>query len=505
MKYILSVSSLLVASLVAYGLLFSPTFGQGISNLITLEPDFPPVAGMPYAQAQAVVDRHRANLEKVPGVYFVAPGNKFLIPGKKAEKSGIFVGVRIHTNAQGEKPTTFPPEIQAIPTEIEGFPVFIEPVYILPPPPGVTILKPGGTREQAESCPAEYQETESRGWRFCVHREHPEPIPAIMAPPIAGIPYVTAMEIMERHRQELMALPGVGAVGMSANGIYIEADDPTVLPAHVEGLPFDVHPRPKQRLVTNAHTITSQVRPVRGGIFAAASYRITLMGIGFGCGMWFIFPAHALAAACSGASSCTEPVERCTNRYATTNPLLFQPENRIAANQIGQVVRWTALNPGGLTLDVAAAWADNDVNQGNCSLSVNREIDGLGSWTGEEEPMPSESPRMFSGWDPHAGNYVLINAVNVMRPGVTLLGCSGQPTSDYRNQLVYYAFTRLIRAGDSGAPIVTSQKKLIAMHQWSFEDGSFGGGALAFYIRQELGISKWYGTAKFPDHPQVCQ
>jgi hypothetical protein len=505
MKYILSGLSLLVGLLIAYGLLFSPTFGQGISNLVTLEPDLPLVAGRPFAQAQAVVDRHRQNLEKVPGVYFVTPGNKVLIPGQKAKKSGIFVGVRIHTNAQGEKPTTFPPEIQAIPTEIEGFPVFIEPVYILPPPPGVTILKPGGGREQGGSCPAEYEETESRGWRFCVHREHPEPIPAIMAPPIAGIPYETAMEIMERHRQELMALPGVGAVGMSANGISIEADDPTVLPAHVEGVPLDVRPRPKENPVTNAHTITSQVRPVRGGIFAAANYRITLTGIGFSCGMWVIFPAHALAAACSGASSCTEPVERCTNRYATTNTLLFQPENPIAANKIGQVVRWTALNPGGTTLDVAAAWADNDVNQGNCSLSVNREIDGLGSWTGEEEPLPSESPRMFSGWDPHAGNYMLLDSVNVSRPDVRLITCSGQPTSNYRNQLTYTAFSRPIRTGDSGAPIITSGKKLNAMHQWSFPDGSYGGGVLAFYIRQELGISKWYGTAKFPNHPQVCQ
>lgn len=477
----------------------APQVVQSADDHSHTDPPLPLVAGMSYRQAEAIVDRHRPNLEKVPGVYFVTPGNM-------AEKSGIFVGARIYTNAQGEKPKTFPSAIQAIPSEIEGLPVFIEPVYILPPPPGVIILRPGGIREQAEACPSEYQETESRGWRFCVHGSYPEPIPPIMAPPIAGIPYENALEIMRRHRQELMALPGVGAVGMGANGIYIQADDPTVLPAQVEGLPLEIHPRPKENPVTNNHTATSQIRPVSGGIFATAGGKVTLTGLGYDSGgVWIILPAHGLSLACSGPSSCRDPVGRCLNRYHSSNPILFQPEDIIAGSKVGQVIRWTALNPGGSTLDVAAAWADNDNNQGNCSLSVNRDIQGLGSWTGEEEPMPNESPRMFSGWDPHAGAYVLINSVDVEWPGVQLLRCSGTPTSKYLHQLTYTPFTRTLRAGDSGAPIVTSGKKLVAMHQWSLPDGSYGGGVLARYIRQELGFSKWYGTATFPDHPSICQ
>src|SRR5205814_2400986 len=110
---------------------------------------------------------------------------------------------------------------------------------LLPPPPGVIILQPGGVREQADSCPKRFKEiVEMGGWRFCVDPEHPETIPPLMAPPIAGIPYEEALAILERHREEIMRLPGVQSIGMGAEGIRVYTDNPAVLPPEVEGLPI---------------------------------------------------------------------------------------------------------------------------------------------------------------------------------------------------------------------------------------------------------------------------
>ncbi len=59
-----------------------------------------------------------------------------------------------------------------------------------------------------------------------------------MAPPIAGIPYEEALAILERHREEIMRLPGVQSVGMGNGGIVVETDNPAVLPLEIEGLPI---------------------------------------------------------------------------------------------------------------------------------------------------------------------------------------------------------------------------------------------------------------------------
>jgi len=113
------------------------------------------------------------------------------------------------------------------------------PPQFLPPPPGVIILRPGGVREQADSCPEGFKEHVSLGgWRFCIDLEHPETIPPLMAPPIAGIPYEEALAILERHREEIMRLPGVQSVGMGNGGIVVETDNPAVLPLEIEGLPI---------------------------------------------------------------------------------------------------------------------------------------------------------------------------------------------------------------------------------------------------------------------------
>ena len=59
--------------------------------------------------------------------------------------------------------------------------------------------------------------------------------------PIAGIPPEQAYKILDRNRDRLMALPGVKSVGMGANGIYVTATNPSILPKEVEGLRIEAH------------------------------------------------------------------------------------------------------------------------------------------------------------------------------------------------------------------------------------------------------------------------
>src|SRR5712692_4306929 len=87
--------------------------------------------GQSYEEVQAVVSRHQDELQQIPGVGMVAGG-----------VDRIIVGVIVHTDERGEKPATLPPALQAIPPTLEGVPVEIHPQYILPPPPGVIVLRP---------------------------------------------------------------------------------------------------------------------------------------------------------------------------------------------------------------------------------------------------------------------------------------------------------------------------------------------------------------------------
>src|SRR5262245_46149937 len=57
-------------------------------------------------------------------------------------------------------------------------------------------------------------------------------------PSIAGIPYAEAGLIVERHREELMRLPGVQRIGLGPEGILVYTDVPAALPAEIEGLPI---------------------------------------------------------------------------------------------------------------------------------------------------------------------------------------------------------------------------------------------------------------------------
>ena len=182
--------------------------------------ELPQIAGRPYEEVQAIVTRHRKALREKPGVTGVAVGAE-----------GITVTIRT-------------PEVrQTLPQTIEGVPVIVEVFPTLPPPPGVIVLRKGGVREQADSCPRHFTEIVRYEWRFCIDLDDPEPVPPMMAPPIAGIPYEEVLAIFERHREKLLPQPGFGeGVSLGAEGIIVRTRKPSAIPTEVEGLPVEVRP-----------------------------------------------------------------------------------------------------------------------------------------------------------------------------------------------------------------------------------------------------------------------
>lgn len=190
---------------------------------------FPPVAGIPYTEAVAIADRHREELLRQPGVYIIAVGD-----------GGLILGVYVYSKDRTVPSDGLQKLTANLPTTIEGLPVKIKPLPVLPPPNGVIILRPGGLQEQAAACPSGFTEAPTFGWRFCINPEQPEPIPLLMEPSIAGISYSKAAAILERHREELLKLPGVQGVGLGAEGISVWTDNPAILPSQLEGLPVKV-------------------------------------------------------------------------------------------------------------------------------------------------------------------------------------------------------------------------------------------------------------------------
>src|SRR5581483_4010295 len=220
-------------------------------------PTLPLIAGRPYEEAQAILGRHGQELIHLPGANGVSMDSE---------------GIIVYTNNPKELPSrveglpvrALPPlrhtpflsgqEAIGVPTPeahketgpsaerqcgTEAYwdatlgqcrrnaqPTVQDP-NLLPPPPGVIILRPGGKREQADACPDGFRETPGlNGWRFCLAPGYSETLPPLEAPPIAGIAYEEALKILERHREALMKLPGVESVGLDAEGIRVETKTP---------------------------------------------------------------------------------------------------------------------------------------------------------------------------------------------------------------------------------------------------------------------------------------
>jgi hypothetical protein len=226
----------------------------------------PPQRGTPELDftpedVQAVADRYQQELMQVPGVYSVDGAGDH-----------ILLGVLIHTDPHGEKPFTLPPPLQALPPTLEGVPVEILPLYILPPPAGVVVVQPFPPETTTESCPGDavrgwledhfacyavadvcpegYREERNFDWRYCVNPDVFAAIPNLISPPVAGIPWAQVEATLARHQTELLQLPGVTSAGLGKEGIVVETANPTVVPRSIEGVPVSVHlPVPGQFLV----------------------------------------------------------------------------------------------------------------------------------------------------------------------------------------------------------------------------------------------------------------
>jgi len=287
-----------------------PTWAQGPQEKV-YPPYIPrlavpgqPIAGIPFEEALKIYERHEEELRKLPGsisVSFYADGivvetaNPEVVPAAVEGLPVIPVPPVDPRAAPGgwvlplpPSPAPFPlPDRSGIvdpssrPCPPGSFRVPgegrcrrtnpsppVPEVKLLPPPPGVIVLKPGKVREQAEACPQGFEEVEGfGGWRFCVDRQNPEPIPPLWSPPINGIPFEEVLAIHNRHALEFMQLPGVESVGLRDDGIHIVTSRPELIPKAVEGVPIIVRPATGRKVKNASHTFNTPVRPLHGGVF----------------------------------------------------------------------------------------------------------------------------------------------------------------------------------------------------------------------------------------------
>jgi hypothetical protein len=317
--------------------------------------ELPLIAGIPYEEVLAIVKRHRGELEKIPGVTDVS-----------FDEEGMIVCIRD------------PAVQQQLPSAIEGLPVKAKVLPTLPPPAGVIVLRPNGVREQADACPHGFNEVRSFDWRFCIDPNNPQQIPPLMAPPVAGIPYEQALEILERHREELMKLPGVNGVGMGNEGIEVFTTNPAVVPPAIEGLPIKTRP-PSGLGVGMNHTENTQSRPLHGGVaINGGLLRGTMTSIALSEGKpWMIFPTHLMPGtvpgppspmACNNPSPCPPAAQgqfsllnACSHQPQPPSVHIFQPVTVSPGDLVGFTVRWDHLQSFvfGTTTDVAAAFMGN--------------------------------------------------------------------------------------------------------------------------------------------------
>jgi hypothetical protein len=405
---------------------------------------------------------------------------------------------------------------------------------LLPPPPGVIVLRPEKVREQAESCPENFQEVKVyNNWRFCIDPLRPEPIPPLMAPPIAGIPFEEAQAIHLRHIDELGKLPGVDAVGLGAHGINVYTTNPAVVPKAVEGLPIIVKP-PIGPVFLRAHTDYSEVRPLHGavGVASPGFGKESLTGIVLSDGKpWLVFPAHFLST-CKDTAPCPTnlPLNLCSH-YSSSGPRINQPFS--SSTFVGYAQRWTPLDPnvfdvaGNLlhasipSLDLGAAFMDSDTTEGNGSLSADRSVE-ISSVTPRTTPFSgavvppivSSTNRVYMrtasvGKPDGSHEYEMrVTHINVDKTDVRH-GCLGTDNQNRQQSITltgqtFYTVTSPygIVDGDSGAPVFDANQNLIGMINGSGPAGynHLAFGTSATHMKDALKFDAWYGTQTVNDN-----
>lgn len=523
-----------------------------------------PIAGLPFEKAYSISEQHAPELRNLPGVVSVSftadglvvetidpsklptsieglpvipippidprsaggiegatssapPQNPHEPPGAtqprlpdKTEPQSCPAGYQLdseHDRCRKDAPSSSPQEAQ-----------------LLPPPPGVIVLKPNGVREQANSCPDRFKEVKGlNNWRFCVDRDRPEVIPPLMAPPIAGIPFEKAIEIHKRHVEELSSLPGVISVSLGADAIYVETDNPQIIPKEVEGVPIKVEPSQGTKAKFLNHTNNTPLRPYHGAgaVRDLSTGSGTLAGVALSDGHPWLIIAQHLVNFC-GPSGIAPP---CPSSLAALNlcphynsdpraRLMYQPTISTVAQPVGYAQRWDLSTITTRTLDVAAAYMDGDLIEGNAAFSADRTVENSGG-------LPSNVP--FSGIaavpvantsgykfrtanSPHEIN---LRVDRIFGTKTVASPCSGGGNLTLIDQ-TFYTITSTggvlynFRPGDSGSPVFNANEHIVGMINICGLDASgnclgVASGTVASSIQNFLKFDKWYGRDSVND------
>jgi hypothetical protein len=520
-----------------------------------------PIAGIPQDEALKIFDRHVHELYALPGtvsVSFMAEG--LVVETMKPEalpaaveglpvfaippidpRAGMGIDEALSSPPLQAEPAPAPEPPQVVqepparpcapgytrdPVSGECLGKSSEPLppgpELLPPPPGVIVLKPGKVREQADVCPEGFEEVEGYGgWRFCVDPHNPEKIPPLWSPPIAGIPYEKVLEIHSRHVEELGKLPGVESAGLGADGIHVYTSNPDIVPKEIEGVPVKIFPATGMPGTTLSHTYNTFVRPLHGAVTVtettlAGSYG-TLTGVTLADGKpWLIFPAHFLGT-CDDPPPCTAtlPLNQCQHYNTGTQPLLLQPVTGGLAGSIGYAQRWTPISSTFYSPDVAAAFMDSDIQDGNGSLAADRKVHDAGNGIAFlGTPIPELPPvgltvRMRSSIGPPHELQLQVQQVNTVANNIVTV-CRGGALSFFNSQIRYKVLGGYTTTGgDSGSPVFDLADRLAGMINACllvFQPGvgyvcdpNFVYGTDIITTKNNLKFDRWYGTASVPD------
>lgn len=523
-----------------------------------------PIAGIPVEEALKIYERHAEKLRQLPGavsVSFMAEGlmvataNPAALP-PAVEGLPVFAVPPVDPRAAGgldyalsnppPPPAPEPPHGQHIPRPVEcpsythfdpeagrcrlNEPRPPEPdrptVQLIPPPPGVVVLRPNQAPEHADSCPPGFQELKGgNNWRFCDDPNNPQEIPPLWVPPINGIPYEKALEIHNRHVNKLVLLPGVDGAGMGIDGIYVNTKNPELLPKEVEGVPIKPLP-PLGGGRTRSHSSATPLRPLRGALEVGQLYGGTLTGIVLSDGKpWLVFPSHMLSR-CGSDSRCPpgSPLSSCEHYLAQGQ--LVQPWSVSSPPSVGYIQRWTRLVPDvvdqfGVVIaitpreDVAAAFMDINTVEGDGSLSASRQVEVsnasppapfLGTPASPVASTPGMTVRakLRSAITGTRGSHefqLRIDRVNLTVPQIFTDCISTRFT--LASQTEYTMLDPYIfQDGDSGAPIFDSSERIIGTFNASRNPPNehIGWGTNVNAIRSVLNYDTWYGTDTVNDN-----
>ncbi len=374
----------------------------------------------------------------------------------------------------------------------------------LPPPPGVPNLQLDPVGPMPETLPGSCGPMQHWGPGGCV-----DGAPEMGVTEINGIPWKEALEIYDRHRDELQKIPGVMSVGIGVNGIILG-----VLPQHgetpttVDGLPVETEPFMGMQNYLH-RTATQKVRPFHGGLAFAQTADVpmptcTMTTVALVHGdPWIVFPAHCLYPLTCGVQSHYPPGPGGTplwqvSRYSSPDTQIFQPPNPGTSDDlIGWVQRYSlaAATPQAVVLDVAIAAMDNNAVDRDLSVKdfVNPEMDKqlemYNSFNGQRDPVAGAHVTAVTADIANTGTH--LRSAHISQLGTTIGAPNGCPSQldTLTNQIFLIsdnpAASNNFQSGDSGSPLVDDGGYIVGMLQTGL--GSNGSGKPMADVQRFLG------------------